>query len=233
MNAPFPPPPGQAVAWAFPTQSSASGYIHTAGGAQSGYGEVGIDTSGRQYGFSQMWASCGLCNWTSWAFYYNFVSTLPTNVGTIHGIYMVVDSQAYMADVYYAASYEMWGANFIMSPGATTIGGVSMPVPASSGTMLNQANFGTFATSSSLGTNASAAALSTYSMVGRFFQTLSLSAPNPPTPTFYFQSPRLAIYYDAPVMPIGHGCNANNYSPITLFGSVTTAPGNGIITTEN
>lgn len=233
MNVPFPPPPGQAVAWAFPTQASAIGKVSKPlGGGYDGYGEAGVDNAGRQYGFSQMWGSCGLCTWAIWATHWNFVSSLPSNVGTIHGIYMVVDSQAFMADVYYAASYEMWGANFIMTPGAVTIGGVSMPVPASSGTELNQANMATFA-SSNLGTNASAAALSQYSVVGRFFQSLSLSAPNPPTPTFYYQNPRLAIYYDAPVMPIGHGCNANNYSPITLFGSVTTAPGNGIITTEN
>jgi hypothetical protein len=172
-----------------PTSASSSGPIYLFGGTtQSGDGEANTDG-----GTVQMWHSCGLCDWSAWAYWSDFsVPNLPSGA-VITAIVPTCEAVATDLDVF-DISYVIGAA-----PYATTPSGVS-PGETTDFAPIAEAPVATIH-GASIGTDA--ASIVSASMFARFFQTLSLHTPTelPPYPTLTVSNPRLEVQYNYPLVP--------------------------------
>jgi hypothetical protein len=217
MSLPLPPiiTPGQGVSLAFATVAEArSGDM----GASNGSASYGLDPTTGEIdgsGLVTMTGSCGLCNWQWGIKWTSFVApTLPANA-TVSGIYALLYGTL-SADCAGRSEASAGGASSV-TPWAVSIGGsifLNHLGPVTTPTLYRSGSL-----SSDL------ADVPSLAIGARLFATTNTSF----DAVFTILGSALAIYYTAPILPIGHGANCNDYDPIAIADGSVTAPGNGLL----
>jgi hypothetical protein len=200
---PVPIPSGQAIIWLRATTANAHPDDIGATNGSASYGvdpDTGLPDGS---GVITMTSSGGLGNthWTiDWS---DFPAVgIPINA-SVTGIYFVVDGTRNDSLHGYSHCYGSVGGE--MSP---------YPVPSDySGQIV----------SVSLGTDPSI--IPSLTLSAQVFDTISASF----NTIFTINDSAIAVYYSAPVLPIGHGANCNDYDPIAIADGSVTAPGNGLL----
>jgi hypothetical protein len=207
--------PGQGVSICYATAAEARSGDFGASNGSASYGldpDTGlIDGSG----LVTMTGSCGLCNW-QWAVKWSsFVApTLPENC-VVSGIYALV--YATLSADCASRSESSAGATGSVTPWNVSMGGSSIIYhlgPVASPTLYYSAPL-----SSDL------ADIPNLAIGARLFATTNTSF----DAVFTILGSALAVYYTAPILPIGHGANCNDYDPISIADGATSAPGNGLL----
>jgi hypothetical protein len=217
MSLPLPPiiTPGQGVSLAFATVAEArSGDM----GASNGSASYGLDPTTGEIdgsGLVTMTGSCGLCNWQWGIKWTSFVApTLPANA-TVSGIYALV--YATLSADCSGRSEASAGSTASVTPWNVSMGGSNFLFH------LGPVTTPTLYQSLSLGS--SLADVPNLSIGARLFATTNATF----DAVFTILGSALAIYYTAPILPIGHGANCNDYDPIAIADGSVTAPGNGLL----
>jgi hypothetical protein len=211
---PFLPSHNQAVAWAYPTITD----IKTEAPIGD-WGSIGTITSDLSSGeitaqHLSTFASFFAMRW------YGFVApTLPVG-SSIAGIYPVCEAIEWDTTSNFNVAYGISGAVYLISGGG---GGVSAPGFNGPPSATDEpVTYGTYY-AASIGTTLSA--LTSASILAQFYTTIPVTGNG----TLRVSLPRMAIYYNAPILPIGHGANCNAYDPIAIADGSVTAPGNGLL----
>jgi hypothetical protein len=186
-----------------------------AGGGSASYGidpDTGlIDGSG----LLTMNVSCGLCNWQWGIKWTDFVApSIPLNA-TVQGIYALV--YATLSADCAGRSEASAGASGSVTPWNVSMGGSGILYH------LGPVSTPTVYRSDSLSTDL--ADIPGLAIGARLFATTNTTF----DAVFTILGSALAVYYTAPILPIGHAANCNDYDPIAVADGATSAPGNGLL----
>jgi hypothetical protein len=201
LTPPVPIPSGQAVVWVIPTAAIAGPDISATNGSAS----YGVDANGDVdgTGLLTMTSSAPLANehWTIiWSGFP--APTVPVN-GSITHIYAVVDATRNISPNGYCEAYLSPSGGSIISPTLVAFSGEFH--------------------SGDLGTDPSI--LASLTLSARVFDTIHATF----NTIYTINGVAFAVYYSAPILPIGHGANCNDYDPIAISDGSVTAPGNGLL----
>jgi hypothetical protein len=214
MIPPFAPGPGQGILWSLPTITDVVSEQPV--GTFASVWTIAADLSSGEMNAIHLSTFASFCAMR----WYGFSDvTLPLNT-TVAGIYPTFEAMEWDTTGNFNAAFRAAGDAILISGGGggAAAPGFNGPPPNTS----EPAEFGTYF-APSIGTDLSV--LATASILAQFYTTIPTSGNG----TFRVSLPRMAIYYNAPVIPIGHGANCNDYGPITLEAGSTSAPGNGLL----